>query len=249
MKRVKSINHPDRIHELRQIIEKKKSLQLYYLETYQKYQNCLNRCPPQGVALELGSGGGFVKQVLPEVITSDLIPYEGVDQVIDATHLNFADQSLRAIFLSNVFHHIPDVEAFLKEANRCLLPEGRIFISDPYYGRLSSWIYQYLHHEPFDPDAKSWSFKSSGPLSDANGALAWIVFQRDLSRFTKTFPQLKLVHFQPHSPLRYWLMGGLKRWNLLPKSLFKIATRLDNSLVRLSPHFASFVDIELVKSR
>src|SRR5262249_2507687 len=152
-------------------------------EIYRKYRECMNRCPTQGCALELGSGGGFVKEVIPDIITSDLIPYEGIDRLVDATQLPFPDQSLRIICMLNVFHHIPDVARFFEEGQRCLVPGGKIFIFDQHMGWISGPILRHFHHEPCEPNASDWSFQSTGPLSGANGALAWIVFKRDLDRF------------------------------------------------------------------
>ncbi|HEY4932725.1 MAG TPA: hypothetical protein VII95_06920 [Terriglobales bacterium] len=86
------------------------------------------------------------------------------------------------------------------------------------------------------------------PLSGANGALAWIVFARDRSRFEREFPNLKLLQYNPTTPLRYWLSGGLKRWSLLPESAWKYATTFDKLPLKVSPHFGSFVEIELLKS-
>jgi SAM-dependent methyltransferase len=244
---VSDLDDPCRVHELRALIERKGALRRLYAEVYERYAACLARCPPGGTAIELGSGAGFVQSVLPDVVTSDTIPYEGVDKVVDATRMPFADGSLRGIFMLNVFHHIPDVAGFLREAERCLKPGGRVLIVDQFPGWFSSVIYKRLHHEPFRPDAKEWAFDSEGPLSGANGALAWIVFRRDRERFEAMFPKLNLERFEPHTPLRYWLSGGLKRWTLLPGFAFRLATWIDRLLVRISPGFASFVDIELVR--
>ncbi len=239
------LDDPGRAGDLRRIIQGKAALRRLYLETYQRYADCLSRCPAEGLAVELGSGGGFVKDVLPEVTTSDVIAYPGVDRVVDGTRMPFADGSVRALFLLNVLHHVPDVSAFLHECERVLRPGGRVRIVDQYPGWIGGFVYRHLHHEPFDMQATDWRFPSKGPLSDANGALAWIVFERDRARFEREHPALRLVAFERHTPLRYWLAGGLKRWSLLPGALFGAATWLDRALVRLSPRCASFLDVEL----
>ena len=182
-------------------------------------------------------------------MTSDTIPYEGVDRVVDATMMPFADESLRAICMTNVFHHIPDVEAFLREATRCLIPGGRVLIVDQHPGWISTPIYKNIHHEPFRMNAVDWRFDSTGPLSGANGALAWIVFRRDRKRFEASFPELELTQYRPHSPLRYWLSGGLKPWSLLPQWAFGVATKLDRALIAIAPETGSFVDVELLKRK
>jgi SAM-dependent methyltransferase len=243
-----NLDDPERIHEIRSNIERKPALRALYTELYDKYEACLKNAPAEGLVLELGSGGGFIKQRLPFVITSDILPYTGVDQVIDAMKLPFPEASLRAVFLNNVLHHISDAEAFFKEATRCLVPGGRIFICEPYLSHLSRPIYKFLHHEPCDPSTRDWRFESKGPLSDANNALAWIIFKRDRDRFVKLFPELKVSRFEPHTPLRYWLSGGMKAWTLLPGWGFQCATAFDQLLIKISPEFASFVDIELERT-
>ena len=241
------LNDPLRFFDLRKRIQSKPSLNKYYLEIYKKYSDCLDRCPNEGAAIELGSGAGFVKDVIPAMITSDVIHYDGVDQVIDGTKMPFAEDSVRFIGMLNVFHHIPDVEAFLREAQRCLKPGGRLLILDQHPGIISSFIFKNFHHEPFNPKAKTWNFNSRGPVSDANGALAWIVFNRDVKIFREKFHLLSLVRYQPNTPFRYWLAGGLKSWSLLPSWAFSFATVVDDMVVRITPALGSFVDIEIKK--
>ena len=242
-----ALDDPARVHELRGVIRGKPALAAFYREVYDRYAACLARCPEKGIAVELGSGAGFARERIPDLVTSDTLAYEGVDRVVDARRLPFADGSLRAILMTNVFHHVPDVEAFFREATRCLSPGGRVLIVDQHPGWIGGPVYRYLHHEPFRPEATEWQFDSSGPLSGANGALAWIVFRRDRERFEREFPCLRLERYEPHSPLRYWLAGGLKRWGLLPGALFGAASALDRALVRLSSELGSFVDVELVR--
>jgi len=241
------LDDPERIGEIRALVRRKRFLRRYYREIYERYRHCLSRAPGHGAAVELGSGAGFVKEVIPEIVTSDTLPYAGVDKVIDATKLPFDDESVRAICMTNVFHHIPDVEAFLREARRCLVPGGRVLIVDQHPGWISTPIYKKMRHEPFRMDANEWRFESTGPLSGANGALAWIVFRRDRMRFESGFPELELVRYEPHSPLRYWLAGGLKRWSLLPGWAFGPATALDRALLAVTVETGSFVDVELRK--
>jgi SAM-dependent methyltransferase len=242
------LDDPVRILAIRTTVKRKKSLFMFYAETYTRFQRCIARVAGgDGLILELGSGGGFAQEMIPGLISSDVISYPGVDQVVDASKLPFGDETLKAILLFNVFHHIPDVEAFLSEAKRCLKPGGRILIVDQYRGWISQLVLKYFHHEEYDTGTRSWKFKSRGPLSGANGALAWIVFFRDRKIFEQKFPELEIALIHPHSPLRYWLTGGLKSWSLLPPALYEFVGWVDRVLVRVAPSLASFVDVELVR--
>ena len=242
-----TLDDPARGDELRRTILGKPTLKRFYMEIYGKYADCLTRCPADGLAVELGSGGGFAKTVIPEILTTDVIPYEDVERVVDATRMPFENASVRLIAMLNVFHHIPDVAAFLREAVRCVMPGGRVLIIDQHPGWIGKPILRYLHHEPFRPDAATWSFETEGPLSGANGALAWMVFARDYQRFETEFRDLRLLRYEPFAPLRYWLCGGLKKWSLLPDSAWHAGTVLDRTLLRISGNFGSFVEIEIVR--
>ncbi|MFN9719921.1 MAG: class I SAM-dependent methyltransferase [Planctomycetota bacterium] len=242
------LDDPARESEISDIIRRKVSLRLLYEETYERYRSTLAQCPTDGIAIELGAGAGFVRDVIPEMLTADVLPYRSVDLVFDATRMPFADESLRFIGMLNVLHHIPDVASFLSECQRCLKPGGRMLIVDQYPGLLSKWIYRCLHHEPWNPDASDWSFPSGGPLSGANGALAWIVFFRDRQLFEQKFPDLRIHRITPHTPLRYWLSGGLKRWNLIPRLLWKPACLIDRWMMTCTRQFGSFMDVELVRA-
>jgi SAM-dependent methyltransferase len=243
-----ALDSPDRIAEIRAVIDAKPALKRFYSDVYARYAASLTACPKEGLAVELGSGGGFAQRIIPALITTDVLPYEGVDRVVDATHMPFADHSLRFVGMLNVFHHIPDAAAFLREAGRCLVPGGRLLLIDQHPGWISEPVLRFLHHEPFRPGAADWRFESTGPLSGANGALAWIVFARDRAKFIEQFPDLQLLQYRPFAPLTYWLSGGLKPWSLLPSAAaYGIAAGIDRALLRVSTHFGSFVEIEVAR--
>ena len=240
------LDDPGRYQELRDRIRGKHSLDALYREVYARYAACVSQCPRQGGVLEIGSGAGFAREVLPDLIASDILPYAGLDLVLDARRLPFATGALRAILMFNVFHHIPDVGAMLAECERVLRPGGRVLIVDEHPGVIGGPVLRFIHHEPYQPDA-GWTFESTGPLSGANGALCWIVFRRDRAEFGRRFPGLSIARYQPHTPLRYWLSGGLKSWTLLPRALWGAATALDRGLAAVWPDTGSFVDVELVR--
>ena len=96
------------------------------------------------------------------------------------------------------------------------------------YETIRHLILKFAHHEPFNPKSKTWAFHATGPLSSANGALCWIIFYRDRKRFEQLFPDLCIHSITPHSPLYYWLAGGLRSWSLLPGSLFHLVSTLED---------------------
>jgi len=244
-----SIDHPSRYGEISQLIHGKKILRKFYESIYERCAQSLQKITVSGDVIELGAGASFLKEFVPEALYSDVLDYPGMDRKINATRMELPDQSVRAFFLMNVFHHIPDVEAFLSEARRTLKPGGALLILDQYKGWLSAWIFKNIHHEPYFPEAASWKFEGTGPLSDANGALAWIVFNRDLGHFKQLFPEFEIVSIEPRAPLRYWVAGGLKTWSMLPGFLNPLVEGIDNLLLKLSSQLASFVYIEIRKKQ
>ena len=82
--------------------------------------------------------------------------------------------------MRDVFHHIPNPRNLLKEASRCLKPQGKIVMIEPWVTCWSKLVYTKLHHEPFDDKMIDWGFSPQGPLFGANSALAWLIFERDL---------------------------------------------------------------------
>jgi SAM-dependent methyltransferase len=170
----------------------------------------------EGQVLELGSGGGYCAQFIPGLITSEVFRCKGVRIVADAHNLPFSDGSLRAIVMTNVLHHLPDVRQFFAEATRCLRPGGKILMIEPWVTSWSRFVYGRLHHEPFHPDAQEWSFAKTGPLTGANGALPWILFIRDREKFAADFPLLSIDQAQPFLPFRYLASGGVGMRNLMP---------------------------------
>jgi SAM-dependent methyltransferase len=118
--------------------------------------------------------------------------------------------------MTDVLHHIPDAAAFFREASRCLRPGGAIVMIEPWVSPWSRLIYTHLHHEPFEPEVERWDFPAKGPLSDANGALPWIIFERDRARFEAEFPDLKIEEIRPMMPFRYLVSGGVSMRSLMP---------------------------------
>lgn len=191
----------------RRTLQHKPFLRCVYQEWYALLAARIQALDP---VLELGSGGGFLSEVRPGVLRSDLIRIPGLSLSADARHLPFKDGRLGAIVMTNVLHHVPDVAQFMAEATRCLRPGGRVVMIEPWNTAWSRQVFRHLHHEPFDP-AADWKFPFTGPLSSANNALPWILFRRDRHRFETAFPGLRIVALQPMMPLVYLLSGGISR--------------------------------------
>lgn len=210
----------------RDIIRDKAFLFALYSEWYQRLVISL---PRDGEVLELGSGAGFFSDFYTGVITSEIFPTPNIRLVADACRLPFLKGVLAAIVMTDVFHHIPDVKLFLSEAERCLRPGGKILMIEPWRTPWSEWVYTRLHHEPFLPWA-SWEFPTSGPLSGANGALPWIVFERDRRAFKELFPRWRIADIELMMPFSYLVSGGVSHRSLLPGWMYGFSRALERRL-------------------
>ncbi len=234
----------DRLH--RAIIARKPFLRRLYTEYYRKFLRSLPEVNGPRTLVELGSGGGFLKEIEPRAITTDVLSLSGLDLRMSGTAMPFKTEAVHAFFLLDTFHHIPAAGDFLTEATRCLKPGGRIVMMEPANTLWGNFIYRNFHHEPFEP-GDGWEFDSGGPLSSANGALPWIVFSRDRARFHQEYPQLKIRCFQAHTPIRYLLSGGLSMPQLVPSFTFPFWTGLERLLSPCAPWTGMFYWIELEK--
>jgi SAM-dependent methyltransferase len=226
-------------------IKKKGLLRRFYLDNYRLFTTAIAGTPA-GIVLELGSGGGFIKEVIPEAITSDVMELPECDLVVSAESLPFPDNSIRAVVMQDVIHHIKNVEAFFRELERCLAPGGKMVAVEPASTWWGRFIWKNLHHEPYRPNS-DWKIPELGPMSGANGALPWIVFTRDRERFEREFPQLKISKLEDHTPFLYLASGGVRSWTLLPGSAYTIIRSLERGIERLGIHMGLFLTIELVK--
>jgi SAM-dependent methyltransferase len=219
-------------------------------KVYHEWYEALSSAIPQGAGevLELGSGGGFLRDYIPPLITSDVLPLPGVDLVVDGHELPFPAASLRAIVMTNVLHHLFQPRRFLGEAARCVRPGGVVAMIEPWHSLWSRFVYTRLHHEPFLPSEPDWVVPVAGPLSGANGALPWILFERDRARFEAEFPQWSIVKIDRIMPFRYLVSGGVSLRSLMPFWTFGFWRWLEKRLQPWMTTWAMFALIVLVRS-
>ena len=227
----------------RRIIESKPFLRRIYLDWY----HLLAGDVPTGAGrvLELGSGAGFFRDVVPETICSEVFACPGMDLVLDGQRMPLADESLRAIVMTDVFHHLPRAREFFGEATRVVRAGGVIAMIEPWVTPWSRFVYRRFHHEPFEPAAASWTLSSAGPLSGANGALPWILFERDRARFEREFPQWRVERVTPMMPVVYLFSGGVSLRSFLPGWIFRPIRGVEQALAGWNRHVGMFAQIVL----
>lgn len=233
------------LEKRRNIILNKSPLKDVYSSFYKRFLEVMDEIP-DGKVVELGSGSGFIKDDIPSVVTSDIAALPHVDRVFSAEKMDFENSSVSAFFLLDVFHHIKNPKVFLMEVNRCLKPKGRLVMIEPAHTLWSRYFRKNFHHELYDENA-GWKIKGTNPMSDANLALPWIVFVRDKNIFEGEFPSLKLLRYEPHTPFRYLLSGGISYKAFLPKSFFSIIKFIEIIVSPFNKILGMHVTIDVVK--
>ena len=219
------------------LIRRKPFLRDLYREHYREIARCAAGLP-EGPIVELGSGGGFVKEFLPAAVTTDLHDAPHVDRVMSAEHIDYPDASVAAVVMLNVFHHLPDPRVFLREAARVLKDGGRLILVEPAHTPLWRRLYTLFSAEPYDA-AAGWGFEPAGRFTGANVPQAWIVLERDRARFDKEFPDLRLVRRRDHTAFLYLLSGGIWFRGLVPAWSFPAFLGGERLLAPLMPLLAS----------
>jgi len=229
----------------REIIKRKSFLKNIYNDYYWEFKKSLRNAELKCI-VEIGSGGGFIKEIIPNTITSDIINIPDMDIIFSALKMPFKDNSVDAFLMIDVLHHLRDAKVFFKEAIRCLKVGGKIVMVEPANTLWSKFVYKNFHHETFDPSG-TWGCESDRPLSVANGAIPWIVFCRDRRHFQKEFPSFKVLKLKSHTPFRYIVSGGVSMRQLLPSFAYNIVKGIELILSPLNKYCGMFMTVELEK--
>ena len=229
-----------------EIIQQKPLLRNIYVDFYKRLKNAVGDTESKTV-VELGSGGGFIKELIPGAITSDVIEVSTVDQIFSATEMPFEDSSIDAFVMMDVLHHIYDPSDFFKEALRCLTPGGKIVMIEPAATPWARFVYKNFHHESFDLKA-GWQLEEGGPLSHGNAAMSWVILSRDRKLFENRFPALNIRSICNHTPFKYLVSGGFTFRQLLPSFTWTLIAALEYILSPLNNLLGMFQTIVLEKT-
>lgn len=232
------IDDPQTTQLRRQIIRDNRFLRQIYKEWYAALRAVLP--DGSGAVLELGSGAGFLDEFIPGLVTSEVFYCASVRVVLDGQQLPFAAGRLRGVVMTDVLHHVPEPPRFFTEAARCVRPGGVLAMIEPWVTPWSRLIYTRLHHEPFRLEAEHWEAPAGGPLSGANGALPWIIFERDHAQFEQEFPEWHLEAIRLMMPFRYLVSGGVSLRPLMPAWSFGAWRNLEQVLTPWMKHWAMF---------
>jgi len=211
---------------------------------YNKFSDLVGPFMPSQSFLELGSGVGFIKDILPKMTTSDVREAPGIDLKIDAEEMAVGSTSIDAIFAINVFHHLGNPEKFWAELDRVLKPGGLCVLVEPANTPLSRVIHSRLHSdEYFDLSEPLDHSRVVGPMSGANQAKIHISLRNQNTPWRRGNIELER-RFLADNFLTFLVSGGLNFRPLLPgfmagplRSIERILLRPCHGVLALHEYF------------
>jgi SAM-dependent methyltransferase len=214
------LNQRQIIH--RKLWEKKEALRLLYRDYHrQLFESC-----PQGAVLDIGGGTAHVKEFRPDVVSTDILSFPGIDVVADAHRLPFHDGSFAGVVMLDVLHHLERPIEFLGEASRVLKSGGRLAMIEPAITPLAGRFYDRFHEEPVDMKVDPFAPVEINPDRDpfdSNQAIPTLLFATAKARrqVETVVPSLRVLDVRWLSLFAYPLSGGFQNWSLMPAALVR----------------------------
>jgi SAM-dependent methyltransferase len=221
--------------------DRKPLLRACYHEFYQAVGRRLNSTTDLPT-LELGSGIGAIKEVVPGCVTSDIFDNPWLDRRENAYAIGYPPASLGNLILFDVFHHLEFPGSALQEFARVVAPGGRLLIFEPDMSLLGRLVYGFFHPEPLGLEKPiSWSAPreidaASGGYFAAQANATRIFCRREIDAWEAEWELLETARI---TNLRYFGSGGFGGMQLLPPVLERPLALCERLAAKLPSVFSS----------
>ncbi|MGA2017027.1 MAG: methyltransferase domain-containing protein [Opitutaceae bacterium] len=196
----------------------------------------------KGQIVELGSGMGSIKEVIPDCVTTDLFPNPWLDRRENAYRLTSADGGVSNLILFDVWHHLRYPATALSEFRRALAPGGRVIIFDPAISWTGRVVYGLFHHEPVGLGLPlTWEAPAGFKAGDADyfaaqGSATRVFWRREAPERLAAW---ELCEVAPLPSFEYLATGGFSGPQIGGPAAFRLWRRLDRALSRWPNLFAA----------
>lgn len=137
--------HQRQIEENLRYWEAKPVLREIYRDFHRLLACYLSEVP--GETVEVGSGIGNIKEVIPHCVRTDIFPNPWNDRQENIYQLSMADSSVANLILFDVFHHLEYPLDALDECRRVLHAGGRLLVFDHAMSGAGFLFSKFIHHE------------------------------------------------------------------------------------------------------
>jgi len=241
--------HQELINKNSEYWKQKPLLQKLYGDFYRIIAQNLSNLP-DGKIVELGSGLGNIREVIPNCLRTDLFPNPWIDQVENAYELSFADETISDLILTDVFHHLRYPGTALQELARVLRKGGRIVLLEPCISALGLIVYGVLHDEPI---AITKEIEWSAPEDWSPEKIDYYAAQGNATRifvgkrFRSALGDWQKIKTIRLSAIAYAASGGFSKPQLYPTSMLPLIRKLEKLLDLFPALFATRLLVILEK--
>lgn len=219
-----------------------------YREFYELINFHIRRDIP-GDIVELGSGMGKIKEIIPDCICSDITENPWIDWRENAYQLTFHDSSVSNLILFDVFHHLAYPGDALNEFHRVLTTSGRVIFFEPDVSILGLLVYGLFHPEPIgllnkiEWNAPQQSQRDYGYYASQGNA--WRIFSG--RRYSTLLRGWNLVGLNRYSSIAYLASGGFTGPQLYPYSCYGFMKKIECVCDYFPPLFSTRMLVVLEK--